>query len=148
MASILWPVWFCVALSLLIRKVTAYQSFVNYIKAGREEVSNIRLLDQLAKIGEQAGIKRPVELYENHLVSTPMLIGFFKPCIILPAADMPESDFLYTIRHELVHYKRRDAFYKWLAQAAVCIHWFNPLVWLMVRDLSRACELACDEAVI
>lgn len=148
LVSNLWMAWFSAALVLLIRRVTAYQSFVNFVKTGWRAVSDVRLLDDLAVIGERAGVKRPVELYESRLVSTPMLIGFFKPCIVLPDTDVPEVDFLYIIRHELTHYKRRDAFYKWLVQCVICIHWFNPLVWLMGRELSRDCELSCDEAVI
>ena len=121
---------------------------MKYVKAGHREVSDTDLLDRLAQIGEQAGVRCPVELYVNGLVSSPLLIGFFRPCIILPAADLPEKDFLYTIRHELMHYKRKDMFYKWLVQFTVCLHWFNPLVWMMGREINRACEFSCDEAVI
>lgn len=148
LVSNLWMAWFSAALALMIRRVTAYQSFVNFVKTGWRAVSDVRLLDDLAIIGERTGVTRPVELYESRLVSTPMLIGFFKPCIVLPDTDVSEVDFLYIIRHELTHYKRRDAFYKWLVQCVICIHWFNPLVWLMGRELSRDCELSCDEAVI
>lgn len=144
----LWLVWLVVALSLLIRKVTVYQGFVRYVKAGRSEVSDTDILDRLAVIGEQAGVKRPVELYTNSLVSSPLLLGFFRPCIVLPTADLPHADFEYIILHELTHYRRRDMFYKWLVQLTICLHWFNPLVYLMGREVSRACELACDEGVI
>ena len=58
------------------------------------------------------------------------------------------KDFQYIALHELTHYKRRDIFYKWLVQVAVCLHWFNPLVHLMSREITNACELACDEAVL
>lgn len=144
----LWLVWLVVALILLIRKITIYQGFVKYIKAGRAEVSDTALLDRLALIGEQAGVKTPVELYTNSLIASPLLLGFFRPCIVLPTADLPDSDFAYILLHELTHFKRRDMFYKWLVQLVVCLHWFNPLVSLMGREVSRACELACDEAVI
>lgn len=144
----LWFVWLAVAFILLIRKITVYQGFVRYIRAGRTEVSDTTLLDSLAQIGEKLGVKRPVELYTNSLISSPLLLGFFSPCIVLPTADFPDSDFEYIILHELTHYKRRDMFYKWLVQFAVCAHWFNPLAYLMGREVSRACELACDEAVI
>ena len=50
--------------------------------------------------------------------------------------------------HELTHYKRRDIVYKWLVQLAVCLHWFNPFVYVMRREIELACEFACDEAVI
>ena len=66
----------------------------------------------------------------------------------LPSADIPGKDFRYIILHELMHYKRRDMFYKWLVQITVCLHWFNPLVHLMSREITKACEFSCDEAVL
>ncbi|MDE6591432.1 MAG: M56 family metallopeptidase, partial [Oscillospiraceae bacterium] len=138
----LWLVWLGVALLLLIRKITAYQGFVKYIKAGCVEVADVELLDKLAQVGAQAGVKRPVELCTNNLISSPLLLGFFRPCIVFPTVDLPEADFEYTIRHELTHYKQRDMFYKWLVQFTICVHWFNPLVWWMGREINRSCELA------
>ena len=141
---LLWFLW----LVLFVRKVTIYQSFIRYVKAGSSEVSDVAVLDRLASAAEQAGVNKPVELYCNPLVSTPLLIGFVRPCIILPTIDLPDSDFQYTALHELTHYKRGDMFYKWFVQLVVCLHWFNPLVYLMEQDISRLCELSCDEAVI
>lgn len=144
----LWIPWLMIALLLLLRRITLYQSFVKYIRAGHAEVSDTVLLDRLAQIAERVGVRRPVELYVNRQVPSPLLTGFFRPCIVLPAADLPEEDFTYTVQHELIHYKRKDMFYKWLVQLTVCLHWFNPLVWLMGREINRACEFSCDEAVI
>lgn len=144
----LWVLWLGGALVLLVRKVTAYQCFVRYIKADCEEVSDISLLDRLAQTSAFAGVRQPVELYVNHLASSPMLLGFFRPCIILPVIDLPGDELLCIFRHELTHYKHRDMLYKWLVQITICLHWFNPLVYLMSRELGRACEFSCDEAVI
>ncbi len=144
----IWLVWLVAALGLLIRKITIYQGFMQYIKAGLTPVSDIERLDELSIVAEQSGIKKPIELCVNPLVSSPLLIGFFRPCIVLPSADIPEKDFRYIILHELTHYKRRDMFYKWLVQITVCLHWFNPLVSLMSREVTRACEFSCDEAVL
>ncbi|MCI9564244.1 MAG: hypothetical protein HFF63_10155, partial [Oscillospiraceae bacterium] len=143
-----WVVWLAAAALLAIRKITIYQSFVKYIRAGREEVSDVARLDALARAGEEAGVGRPVELCVNSLISSPLLLGFFRPCIVLPGGDLSEEDFRYTVRHELIHCRRRDMLYKWLVQATVCLHWFNPLVWWMEREISRACELSCDEAAL
>ena len=144
----IWLVWLVAALGLLIRKITIYQGFMRYIRAGLTPVSDIERLDELSIVAEQSGIKKPIELCVNPLVSSPLLIGFFRPCIVLPSADIPEKDFRYIILHELTHYKRRDMFYKWLVQITVCLHWFNPLVHLMSREITKACEFSCDEAVL
>ena len=144
----IWLVWLVAALGLLIRKITIYQGFVRYIKAGLTPVSDIQRLNELSIVAEQLGIKKPIELCVNPLVSSPLLIGFFHPCVVLPSADIPEKDFRYIVLHELTHYKRGDMFYKWLVQVTVCLHWFNPLVHLMSREITKACEFSCDEAVL
>lgn len=141
-------VWLAVALGLLLRKVTAYQSFLRYLKAGWVPVSDTKRLDLLAAAAEQAGVKRPVELCVHPLISSPLLTGFFHPCIVLPVREIPKDDFFYTVLHELTHYKRRDLCYQWLTQAAVCLHWFNPLAHWMGREVNRAREFSCDEAVL
>lgn len=85
-------------------------------------------------------------------VATPMLLGLFQPVIIVPKADYVQSghgDALRGIlRHELTHYRRRDLLYKWVVVAVTSLHWFNPLMLWVRREVSRACELSCDEAVI
>lgn len=141
-------IWLIVSLILLIRKITIYQGFVKYIKAGREEVSSIELLNTLSRLGTQIGVNCPVEFYTNELISSPLLIGFFRPCIILPTTNISEDDLKYTLLHELTHFKRKDMFYKWLVQITICLHWFNPLVYIMGHEISRECELSCDEEMI
>ncbi|SFH32990.1 Signal transducer regulating beta-lactamase production, contains metallopeptidase domain [Lachnospiraceae bacterium NLAE-zl-G231] len=144
----IWLVWLMTALILLIRKITVYQSFIRFIKAGQSNISDIELLDKLSILAEQSKVKVPVGLCINPLISSPMLIGFIHPCIVLPDADISDTDFQYTVQHELIHYRRKDMFYKWLVQAVVCLHWFNPLVYLMSREIDKACEFSCDEALI
>ena len=141
-------IWLIVSLILLIRKITIYQGFVKYIKAGWEEVSSIELLNTLSRLGTQIGVNCPVEFYTNELISSPLLIGFFRPCIILPTTNISEDDLKYTLLHELTHFKRKDMFYKWLVQITICLHWFNPLVYIMGHEISRECELSCDEEMI
>ena len=143
-----WLVWLGAALGLLIRKVTIYQGFVRYLRAGAAPVPDIAVLDRFSAAAEQAGVKRPVELWVSPLISSPLLIGFFRPCIVLPETDISEKDFYYIVLHELTHYRRGDMFYKWLVQVTVCLHWFNPLVHLMGQEITKAGEFSCDEAVL
>lgn len=148
LANHAWLIWLGAAMGLLIRKVTIYQSFIRYIRAGSMPVSDLAILDRLSIDARQAGLKKPVELCVNPLVSSPLLIGFIHPCIVLPRADISEMDLQYIVLHELTHYRRGDMLYKWLVQVTVCLHWFNPLVHLMSREITKACEFSCDEAVL
>jgi len=146
--SNLWIAWLVIAIALFVRKITIYQSFVRFVKAGRKPVEDFATLERFGRMLEQAGIKRTVGLYTNSLVSSPLLIGFFRPYIVLPTLNINESDFRHTIQHELTHYRRGDMFYKWLVQLTICLHWFNPLVHVMANEINNACEFSCDEAVI
>lgn len=147
-AQALCVVWLIVALLLFVHKATVYQSFVKYVAAGGTPVDDIALLERFGQIMDENHIKGTVELCVNDLVSSPLLIGFIHARVVLPTTDLSEDDFYYTVLHELIHYKRRDMFYKWLVQLTICLHWFNPFVYLMGHEINRACELSCDERVI
>ena len=144
----LFFIWSALALVLFVRKVTVYQGFIQYIKAGNKEVSDIKILNLLSDCEEKLNIKTRVELSCNPLIASPMLIGFFRPRIILPAHEWEDKELSYIFVHELIHYKQRDMFYKWLIQIVVCVHWFNPFVYLLEKEVNKSCELSCDEKVI
>ncbi len=148
LAGYLWVVWLAGALGMLLYKITCYQSFMRYLAAGAEPVSRPELLNSLSLAAQKAGVRRPVELCSNPLAGSPMLAGLLQPCIILPDAGVLPQNLYYTALHELTHYKRCDQLYKWLVQCAVCLHWYNPFVYLMARQAALACEFACDEAVL
>lgn len=104
-------------------------------------------------VGERAAFDEMytgrAKLIRSPLASTPMLVGIFRPTIVLPDGEYSDQAELENIlRHELAHLKRGDVLYKWLAAAVGWVHWFNPLMPLIRREISRECELACDEAVI
>ena len=144
----LFFIWSALALVLFVRKVTVYQGFIQYIKAGNKEVSDIKILNLLSDCEEKLKIKTRVELSCNPLIASPMLIGFFRPRIILPAHEWEDKELSYIFVHELIHYRQRDMFYKWLIQIVVCAHWFNPFVYLLEKEVNKSCELSCDEKVI
>ena len=144
----LFFIWSALALVLFVRKVTVYQGFIQYIKAGNKEVSDIKILNLLSDCEEKLNIKTRVELSCNPLIASPMLIGFFRPRIILPVGELEDKELSYIFVHELTHYKQRDMFYKWLIQIIVCVHWFNPFVYLLEKEVNKSCELSCDEKVL
>ena len=144
----LFFIWSVFALVLFVRKITIYQGFIQYIKAGSTEVSDIKTLNLLSDCEEKLNIKTRVELSRNPLIASPIMIGFFRARIVLPACELDDKEWSYIFVHELIHYKQRDMFYKWLIQIVVCAHWFNPFVYLLEKEVNKSCELSCDEKVI
>ena len=80
-------------------------------------------------------------------ISSPFILGILRPRIYVPSS-MGEADLKYVMAHENAHLRRRDHWWKPLGFLLLCIHWFNPLLWLGYIFLCRDIELACDEAVL
>lgn len=76
------------------------------------------------------------------------MIGFRTPVILLPQSRIPEEALPYILRHELVHFKRKDLWFKSLVILATAIHWFNPVVYLMARAIALQCKISCDAQVV
>jgi len=91
---------------------------------------------------------RAPRLFCNKLAETPMLFGIFRPAIILPCQDYTHDEMQAILSHELTHLRRMDVLVKLLTLIATAVHWFNPIAWLVSREIDRTCELSCDEAVI
>jgi beta-lactamase regulating signal transducer with metallopeptidase domain len=93
---------------------------------------------------------RPIAIMQSDRIISPLAVGIFKPRIILPKSmNMSDKQLLdYVLSHEYNHIKRYDALWKILLLLALCVHWFNPMVWVMFILASRDLELTCDEMVI
>ena len=77
----------------------------------------------------------------------PFLIGLLRPTLILPQMPLTQEQKSNILRHEMTHLRRRDLYYKWLAFVIGCLHWFNPAVYYVTRQINEACEISCDLAV-
>lgn len=95
-------------------------------------------------------LRRRVRLRVSDRITTPLTYGVARPVILLPKdTDWTDGEGLsYVLCHELYHIRRFDAVTKLLLTAAVCLHWFNPAVWVMYALANRDLELSCDEAVV
>lgn len=93
---------------------------------------------------------RTVKVKISADISAPLTYGLFHPVILIPkATDLGNQDQLqYILTHEVTHIRRFDTLWKWLMMIAVCIHWFNPLVWVMYVLANRDLEITCDEKVV
>ena len=84
-------------------------------------------------------------IWETDIISTPFVLGFIKPKIYLPV-DLDETD--YILEHEQTHIKRFDYLVKPIAFFALCLHWFNPVIWLSYFLFCKDMEMSCDESVL
>ncbi|MCR6546573.1 M56 family metallopeptidase [Dehalobacterium formicoaceticum] len=93
------------------------------------------------------GIPDEVKLMLNPKITSPMLVGLRRPTILLPAYRISEIDLNLVLIHELMHVKRKDLWVKMFALIAGTLHWFNPFVHVLRKDISTWGELSCDEAL-
>lgn len=143
-----WIIWAAVAVAMFVWKVFGYMRFIHFSARGRKRIENPIVLDIYQSTIRVLKLRHAPLLYRSRIAGVPMLIGLFRPCILIPDTQIDEQNLYHILLHELTHYKRRDGFYKWLVQITVCIHWFNPLVYFMAKEVDNACELSCDEAVV
>lgn len=146
--NIIGLVWIIIAMVLLIYKLFRYFQVVRIIKKESKTITDMQMLTALQKLCEKMRIKKEILLCVNPFLKSSMLVGLINPSIILHDENVQASELAYIIRHELVHYRHRDFFYKWLVELMVCLHWFNPVVYWIRKKVNQACEFSCDEAVI
>ena len=98
-----------------------------------------------AKVAD--AVKREEDIRVSRTIRGPFLLGYFKPVIYLPAGLRAE-DREFVIAHERAHILRGDNWWKLVGFLCLCVHWYNPLVWLAYGLFCRDIEAACDEQVV
>ena len=96
-------------------------------------------------------ITKSIPVYSAAYLKSPVIAGFWKPCIFLPVhliSDKNETDIRYMLLHELQHYKHKDGFINYLINLAGMIYWFNPFVWYALKEMRGDREIACDSSVL
>ena len=95
-------------------------------------------------------IKCSIQIRQSELVSAPLTFGILRPVILMPKTTdwNDEKTLQYVLAHEFVHIRRFDTITKLILLIALCVHWFNPFVWVMYVLANRDIELSCDETVL
>jgi hypothetical protein len=115
------------------------------LKATRVPVTDKNTLELLNGCRKKLGLAGSLPLYVSSCTDTPMLCGLLRSSIIIPDRYFTSDQLRYIFLHELVHYRYRDNILKWVTVLTMSVHWFNPVIYLAAREISRQCELACDE---
>ncbi len=140
-------IWLIGTLSVLAWQTVTVLSAEAKVRRWVMPARDTRLTDALARAQKELGIKRAVSLAICPEIHSPMLHGLLRPEILLPHGDYTDDALDAILRHELIHYRRGDLWWKLVAMIAASVHFFNPFVWLACREQEARMEESCDEAV-
>lgn len=124
---------------------------VGYVRSIREFRTSLPVENPLFSAWQQQlPLRRKISIRQLDRIHSPLTYGIFHPVILLPKESLKQNPeaLIYILTHEYIHIRRFDNLTKLLFTAALCLHWFNPLVWLMYVLLNRDLELSCDESVL
>lgn len=144
---LLISIWILVSIILLIQLV------INYFHLNRD-IANLsctkdeKLDEILREIGQKEKKSLKVEVVKSQGVDTPLGVGIIRKKILIPDREYDSKDLFYILRHEYIHHKNQDLFVQLLVNILCVIYWWNPLVYLLRRDIEYSFEMRCDQMVV
>ena len=145
--SVIAYIWLVIFLILIVFGIYAYLKTCRRLKTAVLFNDNGLVNECSSKLN----FKRKIKIYTSEKINTPVVAGIINVRIIIPAFLVNKSDsnhLKYVIIHELVHIKRYDNITKLLAFFVLCIHWFNPLIWISFLLSQKDMEMSCDIKVL
>jgi beta-lactamase regulating signal transducer with metallopeptidase domain len=140
------------ALAWLIGFIISFSFFAwSYIKCRLDFMTSLPAENEFVNEWvKKQKFRRKVTARVTDRITSPLTYGIIKPVILLPKSLnwSDENQLSFILMHEARHIKRLDSLLKLIGAAALCIHWFNPLVWIMRIMLNRDIEIAVDEDVV
>lgn len=133
------------AAAFLLYQGVSYALFRRTVRRWKRDVARADYASLLSDTVRDLGVSAP-EMIVCEAISTPAVTGLLRPRLLLPHEHYDVQELRYILRHELCHLKRRDMLLKLVLLAANAMHWFNPVVYLMLRQADEDIELACDSA--
>lgn len=133
------------AAAFLLYQGLSYAHFRRTVRRWKRDVARADYAAMLSDTARDLGVSAP-EMIVCEAISTPAVTGLLRPRLLLPHEHYDVQELRYILRHELCHLKRRDMLLKLVLLSANAMHWFNPVVYLMLRQADEDIELACDSA--
>ncbi len=148
-ALLLLSLWGLGAVAFAAWQTVSYRRLLKILEQTRSSVSeNSEAAKKLLFTKQALGVTSKVQLAYSSAVRSPVLVGLWKPTIYLPMENTVDMDMGMVIHHELIHLKRKDLWVKAFTLGASALHWFNPLVHILQKDIHTWSELSCDEEVV
>lgn len=131
--------------------VCALFFLVTHLRCRKEYKTALPVDNEFVNLWQQKHpMRRKIQIRQSDRISAPLTYGIFRPVVLLPKQiDWTDKIWMrYILTHEFIHIRRFDTLTKLVMATALCVHWFNPLVWIMYILVNRDIELSNDETVV
>ncbi len=147
MSDFIFVGWMFGILIFMIIKLIPYFKLKLKLKRSSSVCDN-EIIELFHNIKKELKINSNLQIYYADNIPSAILIGIVRPTIYLPNKLRSLSQWNYILRHECMHYKNHDLWIKWFAMIVSWIHFFNPVVYFILKEINKDCEVACDYSVI
>lgn len=141
-------IYISIVVLIITLRLTKYFIFRKKVIKESIVINDKEIINIFNKVRHDLNIKKNYSLRRNKKLSTPINIGILKPEVIIPNEKYTDKELELIFKHELIHYKRHDFFYKLFIIIVSAINFINPLVYFMTKDINYYCESSCDEEVV
>lgn len=132
-------IWLMGAVLLFLIKIVSYLVFLIKIHRHSELISCPEV---------KAYTNRKIRTRVSDTICSPLMISIIRPTLLLPKTDITPEQLHNVLAHEMTHLKRNDILYKWFVSIVKCVHWFNPAIYFISKQINIDCEISCDLAVV
>ncbi|MGO0985105.1 M56 family metallopeptidase [Clostridioides difficile] len=144
-SNLLMFIWITGVIICLIYTIWQYIKLKNLINDLSYEVDDKEIISLYENLLRELKISKEIKLKYTYEIETP---SFFDSCVLLPPCEYTLKELEWIFRHELIHFKNKDLYIKYLMLFLKCIYWFNPFMYIIDKIIDLDCELYCDERVL
>lgn len=145
---LLFLVWFFGFIYYGIFKYAKDRRILKKLEKCSKYTQDKLLIEIKREVMDELGLKGPVLLLSNGIIQSPFMTGIFEQKIFLPESNYTQKEWGLLLKHELVHCKNQDYFFRRLVFILCALHWFNPLIYRLTDYFVEVNEMACDEKVL
>lgn len=144
----LWIIWILGVIVFSCSQLAEVIIFKRKLKVSSKDIERQEINDLFCECCHKLNIHKKITLKVCEDIGTPMATGLFTPVITIPTEEFDRNILKMIFCHELMHHKYKDLYIKGISFVALALHWFNPVIYMLHKELNKDCELSCDFKVI
>lgn len=143
----MFAVWSITAVTVIFAGLSAYGKQRRMLVETGEDITDKEILKELEAMRTGLRIRRRVRYRWNPDLNVPLSVGVLRPVLVLPEQRYHGTESRFIYEHELLHIKNYDTLFRLLGLLAIGFNWYNPLPYLLFRELGKVSEHVCDEQI-